>query len=76
MTGTVRRLMTNGYGFIRPDNARKDSVFFHVTSLRHDLSFEDLRPGTRVEFETGIDLRSDRKLAVAVRLLEDAPPLR
>jgi cold shock CspA family protein len=73
MTGTIRRLMTTGYGFITPDHAPGESVFFGHRALRHGVSFDaDLRPGQRVDYDLGIDPRSQREQAVAVRLLDAA----
>jgi cold shock CspA family protein len=68
MTGTIRRLMTNGYGFITPDDRPFESVFFHFNGLL-EASCEDLRPSQRVSYELGIDPRSGREQAVVVRLL-------
>ena len=68
MTGTIRRVMSNGYGFIVPDGTR-ESVFFHCRVLRLGVTFEHLAPGMRVDYDLGIDPRSGREQAIAVRLL-------
>ena len=49
MTGTIKRLMDKGYGFIASDELDKD-VFFHSSELV-DVEFNDLREGTAVTFE-------------------------
>jgi cold shock CspA family protein len=69
MTGTIRRVMSNGYGFIVPDGTR-ESVFFHAKDLRLGVNFDSLQPGMRVDYDVGVDLRSGREQAIAVRLLD------
>ena len=49
MTGTIKRLMDKGYGFIASDDSDKD-VFFHSTAVK-DGAFEELREGDKVTFE-------------------------
>jgi|AntAceMinimDraft_4_1070372.scaffolds.fasta_scaffold00255_3 cold shock protein len=49
MTGTIKRLMDKGYGFIASDELDKD-VFFHSSELV-EVEFNDLREGTAVTFE-------------------------
>lgn len=49
MTGTIVRLRTEGYGFIKPDEGEKD-IFFHARSLE-GLMYDDLREGDKVSFE-------------------------
>jgi len=49
MTGTIKRLMDKGYGFIASDETDKD-VFFHSSELV-DVEFNDLREGDKVTFE-------------------------
>lgn len=50
MTGTIKRLMDKGYGFISSDELDKD-IFFHSSALV-DVEFNDLREGDKVTFET------------------------
>lgn len=49
MTGTIARLTSSGFGFIKPDQGDKD-VFFHARSLV-DVLYDDLREGEAVTFE-------------------------
>ncbi len=49
MTGTIKRLMDKGYGFISSDELEKD-VFFHSTALK-DVEFNELQEGDKVTFE-------------------------
>jgi len=57
-----------GFGFLRPDDGGRD-IFFHVSRLVEGLA-TDLRPGTRVLYELGMD-RTGKMAASAVRI---APP--
>jgi len=50
MTGTIKRLMDKGYGFISSEELDKD-IFFHSSALV-DVEFNDLREGDQVTFET------------------------
>lgn len=50
MNGTIKRLTDKGFGFISPENGDKD-VFFHSSSLV-DVTFDELREGDKVSFET------------------------
>jgi hypothetical protein len=77
MTGTILKLLDNGYGFLQGDDAPGERLFFHARSLRTGLIFErDLHVGMRVTFERAIDPRSQREQAFDVRLLDvtSAPP--
>jgi len=49
MTGTIKRLMDKGYGFIASEEVDKD-VFFHSSELV-GVEFNELREGDRVTFE-------------------------
>ena len=49
-TGTIARL-NNGYGFITREGGEKD-LFFHANEL-HDVTFDNLREGDKVQFEVG-----------------------
>ena len=57
-----------GFGFLRPDDGGRD-IFFHVSRLAEGLA-TDLRPGTRVLYELGMD-RTGKMAASSIRI---APP--
>src|ERR1700704_5992354 len=57
-----------GFGFLRPDDGGRD-IFFHVSRLSEGLA-RDLRPGTRILYELGMD-RTGKMAASSVRI---APP--
>ena len=57
-----------GFGFLRPDDGGRD-IFFHVSRLVEGLA-TDLRPGTRVLYELGMD-RTGKMAASSIRI---APP--
>ena len=57
-----------GFGFLRPDDGGRD-IFFHVSRLVEGLA-TDLRPGTRVLYELGMD-RTGKIAASSIRI---APP--
>lgn len=48
-TGTIARLMEQGYGFISREGQEKD-LFFHSNELE-GVTFEDLQEGDKVTFE-------------------------
>ena len=54
-----------GFGFLRPDDGGRD-IFFHVSRLAEGLA-TDLRPGTRVLYELGMD-RAGKMAASRVRI--------
>ena len=49
MTGTIKKIMDKGFGFITPEDGGKD-IFFHSNSLV-DVQFTELREGDAVSFE-------------------------
>lgn len=49
-TGKIKRLTDKGYGFIAIEGKDKD-LFFHSNELK-GVTFEDLREGDEVQFET------------------------
>ena len=57
-----------GFGFLRPDDGGRD-IFFHVSRLAEGLA-TDLRPGTKVLYELGMD-RTGKLAASSLRI---APP--
>ena len=57
-----------GFGFLRPDDGGRD-IFFHVSRLVEGLA-TDLRPGTKVLYELGMD-RTGKMAASSLRI---APP--
>ncbi len=57
-----------GFGFLRPDDGGRD-IFFHVSRLAEGLA-TDLRPGTKVVYELGMD-RTGKLAASSLRI---APP--
>ncbi len=50
MTGTIKRLMDKGYGFISSPDIEKD-LFFHSSALV-GVEFTQLQEGDKVTFET------------------------
>jgi CspA family cold shock protein len=54
-----------GFGFLRPDDGGRD-IFFHVSRLVEGLA-TDLRPGTRVMYELGMDQRG-KMAASSIRI--------
>lgn len=50
MNGVIKKLADKGYGFISAEGMEKD-LFFHLNSLV-DVSFDDLKEGDAVTFET------------------------
>jgi CspA family cold shock protein len=60
-----------GFGFLRPDDGGRD-IFFHVSRLVEGLA-TDLRPGTKVAYELGMD-RTGKMAASSVRIPPPATP--
>ena len=60
-----------GFGFLRPDDGGRD-IFFHVSRLSEGLA-TDLRPGTRVLYELGMD-RTGKMAASSLRIPPPAAP--
>lgn len=50
MTGTIKKILDKGFGFITPEG-KNDDIFFHSKELQ-GITFADLREGDTVEFET------------------------
>jgi len=59
-----------GFGFLRPDDGGRD-IFFHVSRLNEGLA-TDLRPGTRVLYELGMD-RTGKMAASSLRIAPAEP---
>ena len=58
-----------GFGFIAPDGGDPD-IFFHSSAVEQP-TFDELREGQRVEFESGADPRNpQRSRAEHVRVTE------
>jgi cold shock protein len=74
MHGTIDRLVAErGFGFITDDDGRE--YFFHAAALM-GVAFEDLAPGSNVEFdarppESG-DEPGEHPRAVSIRLASEA----
>ena len=66
----VTHFEAKGFGFLRPDDGGRD-IFFHVSRLVEGLA-TDLRPGTRVMYELGMD-RTGKMAASAIRIPPPAP---
>ena len=67
MTGTIKRLVQNkGFGFIAPHDGSVD-VFFHRSRVAGRTSFEDLREGDEVEFQTRPGEKGPQAFDVKVR---------
>jgi len=67
--GTIKQLMRDrGYGFITTEDGK--DIFFHRTGLR-GLTFDSLREGQSVEFETEEGPKGPR--AVNIRSSEKTP---
>ena len=49
MTGTIKKIMEKGFGFIAAEGLEKD-LFFHRNAL-NGVTFEDLREGDTVSFD-------------------------
>lgn len=63
MTGKIKRVTDKGFGFITPDGSDKD-VFFHHSSLS-GITFEELREGDAVTFDTEDSEKGPRAINVA-----------
>ena len=64
--GTIKRLMEQGFGFIKAEGKEED-LFFHRSALQN-LQFTNLRQGQEVEFDIGKG-PDGREQAVKVRLV-------
>ncbi len=69
ITGTIARLMRDGYGFVTPDDAPGTHVFFSHRDAQVNFDF-DLFVGQRVTFARGVDARSGRPQAKTVRPID------
>lgn len=65
MQGTVKWFNdTKGYGFIKPDDAKRD-VFVHISELQK-ANIDELRENDRVEFDMGLG-KNGKETAVNLR---------
>ncbi|MBU1126507.1 MAG: cold shock domain-containing protein [Patescibacteria group bacterium] len=62
MNGSIKRLTDKGFGFIAQEGSDKD-LFFHSTSLV-DVTFDELREGDAVTFETEDSEKGPRAINV------------
>ncbi len=62
MTGTIKRLTDKGFGFIAVEGEEKD-LFFHSSALI-DVTFDELREGDEVTFETEDSEKGPRAMNV------------
>ncbi len=70
-TGTIKSVLDRGFGFISPDGAADQDLFFHSSSVTTG-DFEALREGMRVSFEQEPDPRdASRKRAVSVAPIDE-----
>jgi cold shock protein len=63
MTGTVKRIMEKGFGFIEVEGQEKD-VFFHANEVL-DEAFNTLQEGDTVTFELEDTPRGPQAVKVA-----------
>ena len=63
MTGSIKRLTDKGFGFIAVEGEEKD-LFFHSSALI-DVTFDELREGDEVSFETEDSDKGPRATNVA-----------
>ena len=68
--GTIKSLRSDrGFGFIAPDSGGPD-LFFHSSAVEHP-TFDELREGQRVEYQSGPDPRNpSRSRAEHVRVTQ------
>lgn len=71
-SGTVTRIIgERGFGFIRPDNGSED-VFFHFSATPSKSFFDEIQEGDAVQYEVGLDPRSNKACAMYVTLTHRA----
>ena len=70
--GTIKSLRNDrGFGFIAPDGGSQD-LFFHSSAVERP-TFDELREGQRVEYQSGQDPRNpSRSRAEHVRVIQTA----
>ena len=70
--GTIKSLRNDrGFGFIAPDGGSQD-LFFHSSAVERP-TFDELREGQRVEYQSGQDPRNPRRSrAEHVRVIQTA----
>jgi CspA family cold shock protein len=56
--GTIKKKTDRGFGFIR--TSRGSDLYFHMTGVDGETSFEQLREGQRVSYVEGKGLKGPR----------------
>lgn len=70
-TGTIKKLMEKGFGFITPDEAApgaEGDMFFHMNAVQ-GTDFNSLQEGQKVSYTAGINPRNNRPQAESVSIL-------
>jgi len=70
-TGTIKRLIDRGFGFIAVKGRDKD-LFFHSNELV-GVKFEDLKEGDEVKFEIASGPKGDNATKVSLADAAEAP---
>lgn len=65
--GTIARVTDRGFGFIQQE--RGEDLFFHSSALQN-VTFDDIRRGDVVEYDTEPDTRGRGNRAVNVRKID------
>jgi CspA family cold shock protein len=67
MTGTIKKLTDKGFGFITAESMGKD-LFFHSNALV-GVSFDELREGDSVSFETEESPKGNERCKRTARII-------
>jgi len=62
-SGTVKRLMDRGYGFIAPESG--DDLFFHFSDMAEGTEFDSLGEGDQVQYEMGTGQRGPKAVNIS-----------
>jgi len=60
--GTIKKKTDRGFGFIR--TSRGSDLYFHMSAVEGDVTFEQLREGQRVSYTEGKGLKGPRAESV------------